>query len=128
MVSSKGRARPEAGVQLPSGRPAATLLLPDRLEVVDRPAVNRLLRDEPEVAGVGREAADQLVAFIPDARLRLALLADPDYGNGEQLFLGVSTRMQDGDALEALRRFDSEWWVHHIRRARGLLCIDLSDE
>jgi hypothetical protein len=27
-----------------------------------------------------------------------------------------------------VRRFDSEWWVQHIRRARGLLCIDLSDE
>lgn len=93
--------------------------------VVDRPAVNRLLREQPELAGVVRQAADQLLSFIPDARLKLELLTDPDYGEDVQLFLGVSTRMHDNDALEALQHFDQEWWVHHVRRARGLLCIDL---
>jgi len=105
LVSSKGGLNPAAGIRQPPGMRAPT-----------RP-----------LADVVRDAADQLVTLIPDARLRLDLLTDPDYGEGEQLFLGVSTHMQDEDALEALRRFDQEWWVHHIRRARGLLCIDLSD-
>jgi hypothetical protein len=56
------------------------------------------------------------------------VLPDPDHGEGEQLFLGASTRLQDAQALEALRRFDREWWVHHPPRAGSLLCIDLSDD
>ena len=127
MVSSKGRPRSEVGVQLPPGIPVAAQPLTDRLAVVGRPAVNRLLREQPELAGIVRQAADQLATFIPDARLKLELLTDPDYGEGEQLFLGVATDMHESDALEALRRFDSEWWLRNIPRARGLLCIDLSD-
>jgi len=99
-----------------------------RLVVLDRPGVTRLLRGQPELATLVNEAADQLVKLIPDARLNLELLTDPDYGEGEQLFLGISTSLNDAQALQALRRFDRDWWVQHARRARGLLCIDLSDE
>ncbi len=74
------------------------------------------------------EAATQIVNFIPDASLSLEFLVDPDYGDGEQLFLKVSTRLEDNEAVEALRHFDQEWLVHHVRQAHGLLCIDLSDE
>ncbi len=90
--------------------------------------MTRLLRGQPELATLVNEAADQLVKLIPDARLNLELLTDPDYGEGEQLFLGISTSLNDAQALQALRRFDRDWWVQHARRARGLLCIDLSDE
>ena len=75
MVSSKGRARAEVGLQLPSGMPMANLSLPDRLEVVDRPAVKRLLRDEPALASVVSEAADQLANFVPDTGVRTAVAA-----------------------------------------------------
>jgi hypothetical protein len=67
------------------------------------------------------------VRLIPDARLNLSVLADPEYGDGEQLFLGISTNLDDDEALRALRHFDQDWWVHNVRRARGLVCIDLSD-
>jgi hypothetical protein len=127
MATIKGSLGSKVGGPRALGMTAETEPAADRLVVVNRPAVNRLLRDEPELAGVLREAAGQLVNFIPDARLKLELLADPDYGERERLFLGVSTRLYDGEALKALRRFDSEWWVHHVQRARGLLCIDLSD-
>jgi hypothetical protein len=36
--------------------------------------------------------------------------------------------LPEAEALEALRRFDREWWVHNAGRAQGMLCIDLSDE
>ena len=77
---------------------------------------------------VTNTAVDQLTKLIPDAHLTLELLTDPDYGEGEQLFLGVSTGLQGDEALEALHRFDQEWRVNHVRRAKGLLCIDLSEE
>jgi len=111
--------------RLPFSAAAPAAVLDDRLAVTEEEDVDRFLRDHPELAAVVREAADQLVRFIPDARLGLELLSDPEYGD-EQLFLGVSTNMKDEEALSALRRFDQGWWVHHVRRAHGLLCIDLS--
>jgi hypothetical protein len=101
-------------------------------ELVHRPdaeqGIGRLLRQEPELAAIVREAASQLVRFIPDARLTLDLLADPEDDSAEQLFLGISTGLAEDDALAALRRFDQGWWVQHVGRAHGRLCIDLSDE
>lgn len=90
--------------------------------------MGHLLHKNPDLAPLVSEAADQLMRFIPDGRLILEMLPDADYGDSEQLFLGVRTRLQGDEALEALRRFDQEWWVHNVGRARGLLCIDLSDE
>jgi hypothetical protein len=102
---------------------------PDVSELVNRldteQRVSRLLRQDSELAAVVSEAANQLVRFIPDARLTLELLTDPEYNSREQLFIGISTDLEENDALEALRRFDQHWWVHQVRRARGLLCIDL---
>ena len=118
----------DMSVQLSLGLDAGERPWAKRLVAIDRPRVSRLLREEPELATVVREAAEQLVSFIPDVRLNLELIGDPDYGEGDQLFLGVSTGLQDSDALKVLRRFDQEWWVHQVRRTHGLLCIDLSDE
>lgn len=126
---------------LPHGRdgeqpPAATGRLAPGLVVgsngppvaVDAPAEDRFLREHPELAALVTAAADHLERLVPDARLRLTVLTDPDYGDNEQLFLGVSTSLPDSEAIEALRRFDREWWVHQAHRAGGLLCIDLAEE
>lgn len=96
------------------------------LTAVDLPEVERVLREYPELATLVSEAADQLTKVIPDARFSLEVLADPEYEDDEQLFLGVSTGLQDSEAIEALRRFDLEWWVDHARLGGGLLCIDLN--
>ncbi len=104
------------------------LALHNHLVVMDSVGVGSLLLKEPELVDLVNEAAAQLLSFIPDAHMRLELLIDPDYGEGEQLFLGVSTSLEDKKALAALRRFDQEWWVHNDCRSRGLLCIDLSGE
>ena len=114
-----GSVEPTASAHVSSDRSPAA---------VGSPEVSRLLRENPTLATLVKEAADQLGRYIPDAHLSLQLLADPDDGDDEQLFLGVSTSLQEDEALEALRRFDQEWWVHNARRAGGLLCIDLSAE
>jgi hypothetical protein len=97
-------------------------------KAADAPDVSRFLSEKLNLAELVREAAGQIVGYFPDARLSLELLFDPEYGSGEQLFLGVSTSLPDDEALKVLGRFDREWWVHHANRAHGLLCIDLSDE
>lgn len=99
-----------------------------RIEGFKELRVSRLLRKRPDLTALVSDAADELTRFIPDGRLRLELLSDPDYGDDDQLFLGVHTSLPDGEALEALGRFDQEWWVHNAGRAGGLLCIDLGDE
>jgi transcriptional regulator with XRE-family HTH domain len=127
-------ARLEGGSDAPS--PTTVRKLADALGVqpedlqatFDAMTARHLLQEQPDLAWLVREAADQLSRYFPDLRLSLELLADPDYGDGDQLFLGVATSLQAGEALKALRRFDEEWWVHHVGRARGLLCIDLRDD
>jgi transcriptional regulator with XRE-family HTH domain len=116
----------------PSGQPALGPIAEGarsdpEVTVVDGENVRRSLREDPELDLLVREAADQLLKFIPDARLTLGLLTDPDYGESEQLFLGITTSLQEGDALAALQRFDQQWWVRQARRAHGRLCIDLRD-
>jgi transcriptional regulator with XRE-family HTH domain len=115
-----------AGVRPPATLPPGEVESAGRLEVLDRPRVSRLLRENPDLEMLVSEAANRLVDYFPDARLTLQLITDPEYGEGEELLLGISTNLPDDDALESLRRFDEEWWVHHAPRASALLCIDLS--
>lgn len=99
----------------------------DHLATADGLEVILLLQERPELEALVVEAAEQLRRLMPDAHLNLGLSVDPDYGDGRQLFLGVSY-LSEADALLTLRRFDQSWWVHQVRRADGLLCIDLSDD
>jgi hypothetical protein len=80
------------------------------------------------LASIVQDAANQLGRLMLDARLKLKLLVDPAYDEGEQLFLGVSTSLPEDQALEALRHFGQEWRVQHVHRASGLRCIDLNNE
>ena len=98
------------------------------VEGASRPEVERMLQEHSGLALVVEAAAGAIVRFIPDARLRLQLLEDPDFGEAPQLFLGVFTELPEREALAGLQRFDEDWWVRNAYRARGLLCIDLSDE
>jgi|SRR5687768_7861857 transcriptional regulator with XRE-family HTH domain len=115
----------DTGTRGPTGGPVADIVLDVRIAVRDEPEVRRLLRAHPDLAPLIQEAADQLVQFIPDARLTLEVVADPEYGDDEKLFLGATTSVQGLEALAALRRFDQEWWHQNARRARGLLLIDV---
>ena len=106
------------------------LNLSERLEehflAIDDSGISRILEEHPSLALLINEAASHLLGFIPDGRFKLELLTDPDFGDNEQLFLGVVTGLNEDQALEALQRFDQEWWVHNARQARGILCIDLT--
>jgi len=108
-----------------SGLVGEDIAFDERIAVRDEPEVRRLLQAHPNLAPLIREAAEQLVRFIPDARLTLEVIIDPEYGDDEKLFLGAVTSLQGLEALAALRRFDQEWWHQNARRVRGLLLIDV---
>jgi transcriptional regulator with XRE-family HTH domain len=109
------------GAPVDSGSDVA---LDDRITVVEADEVHRLLRAHPDITSVINEAANQLVRFIPDARLSLELLTDPEYGD-EDLLLGAATSLPPLEALAALDRFDETWWIPNVRRARGLFFVNL---
>jgi transcriptional regulator with XRE-family HTH domain len=102
-----------------------TPLVDQRITILDEEGVLRILQTAPGLVELVEEAADQLLAIVPDARLRLERLVDPEDGDTEQLLLGASTDLDVPTALDALRRFDQEWWLHNVRRATGLLIVDL---
>jgi transcriptional regulator with XRE-family HTH domain len=98
--------------------------LDERITVVGEEDVRRLLRSAPDLVPLINEAAEQLSRFIPDASLRLRYLPDPE-SEAEQLFLGASTDLLEDEEEMALDRFDRDWWLNNVRRAHGLLIIDL---
>lgn len=101
--------------------------LDHRVTVADHGAVTQVLQDERLLGALVNEATGELLTRFPGADLRLEVVADPDYGGWDQLFLGVVAPGGGDDAMEALRRFDEQWWIHHVGRARGRLCVDLVD-
>lgn len=101
------------------------ITLDGRIAVIGADEVRSLLRAHPGLAAVVNEAADQLVRFIPDARLSLELLVDPEYGDVEHLFLGATTSLPALEALAALRRFDQAWWHQNACHAHDLLVVDV---
>lgn len=107
------------------GEPGPDIPLDGRIAIVEADEVRRLLRAHPEITPVINEAADQLVRFIPDARLSLEVVVDPEYGDDEELLLGVGTSLQGLEALDALDRFDEAWWISNVRRACGLFFVNL---
>jgi transcriptional regulator with XRE-family HTH domain len=109
----------------PVGGPVAAMVLDERIAIRDEPEVRRLLRAHSDLAAMIQEAADQLVRFIPDARLTLEVIIDPEYGDDEHLFLGAATSLPPLEALDALERFDNAWWLPNARRARDLLVVDV---
>lgn len=106
----------------------AELVGDSRLAAHEKLALFDLLQEHPELDVLLDEAVEQIRRVIPEAHVKLELSPDPDYGEEQQLFLGISSDLSESEALLALRRFDQDWWVHEVRRANGLLCIDLNDE
>ena len=119
----------EAAAKEPSNEPLAEIPLDTRIAVVDEENVTRLLRSDPDLVPLVNEAVERLanIIAVPDARFRLEYLVDPEYGDTEELFLGPASAfgLDPKVALDVLRRFDQEWWVHNSRRGGGLLIVNL---
>lgn len=109
----------------PRGPFAEDIVFDERIAVRDEPEVRRMLQAHPDLVPLIREAAEHLVQFIPDARLTLEVVTDPEYGGDEELLLWAATSLPALEALAALDRFDDAWWLHNARRARGLFFVNV---
>jgi len=116
---------PDPPTSNPASGHVTDIVLDERITVRDAPEVRRLLQAHSDLAAMIQDTADQLVRFIPDARLTLEVITDPEYGDDEHLFLGAATSLPPLDALEALERFDNAWWLPNARRACDLLVVDV---
>jgi HTH-type transcriptional regulator, competence development regulator len=116
---------PNGPARAPINATVAERPLDERITVVNKDDVHHVLEAEPDLLLLVNEAADHLLAIVPDARLRLESRVDPEYGEPEQLFLEGWTELEVEAALEALNRFDREWGIPNARRGRGLLIVDL---
>ena len=85
------------------------------------------LRKNPDLSTLVSQAVEHLERYFPDGRMHLRLLVDPEYGD-EGLFLGVSTDLDDASALDALERFDQQWWTQNLHRSQASLVIDIAPE
>ncbi|HEY3115815.1 MAG TPA: helix-turn-helix transcriptional regulator [Chloroflexota bacterium] len=116
------RTRPRAAL------PARLAVLANRhqLEVRDADDVTRVLGREAGLADLIADAADQLPHFFPDASATLEVVYDPEYEDDGQLFMGIRSSLPRREAFEVLDKFDKSWWLYNVRRANGLLIIDLA--
>lgn len=125
---------PKAGTIVARRGPAllpprlAALMKLGQLEVRDPDDVIRVLGGDAGLADVIADAADQASRFFPDASFTLEVVYDPEYEDDGELFMGVKTSLPHRQAFEVLDRFDEKWWLSNVRRAHGLLGINLARE
>jgi transcriptional regulator with XRE-family HTH domain len=131
LLEPVAEAVPNGPRRTPANGSATDLALDDRITVVDAEDVTRLLHAEPDLVPLINEAAGQLSRYLPDARLRLRHMFEPE-GEEEELILaaladyGVDIDPKKVDeAMGALDRFDQDWWFANGRRANGLLIVTI---
>lgn len=116
----------EPATRAPANGPVTAPALDERITVVDPEDVARLFQTEPDLLPLVNEAAEQLARYLPESRLLLEYVVDPEYGEPEQLFLSASIDHDVHAARDALGRFDREWGRSNGRRAKGLLVVSLA--
>ena len=81
--------------------------------------VARFLTQNSILVGLLNEAVPKLREhFGADARVQLEIFRDPDNGADAEVFARISTDRPSEDALDALERFDEDWWFEASPRAK----------
>lgn len=65
---------------------------------------------------------NKIKEYFRDARLYLELVCDPETSK-ESVFLAIKTKMGMDEAIEALDKFDTEWW--NGNNIHQKICIDV---
>ena len=71
------------------------------------------------------EAALEVSSVFIDCDLHLKIVTDPEWPEEAQLVLFVVSDLSVGDSYALLRRFDDEWWIDNMDRARGRFLVNL---
>ena len=125
-----------ASLAAPVGRPrssATVSQVPE--EVVNRLAdlysfrghieVARFLRQHPSLVSPLLEAPKVASRYFGRVPLALEVFRDPEAHGHRQLFALIETGLDGDAALEALERFDEEWWLDALPRTDYRLAFTL---
>lgn len=80
------------------------------------------LAQHQDLIGPLNAIRNKVKEYFRDARLYFELVCDPETSK-ESVFLAIKTKMGMDEAIEALDKFDTEWWSGN--NAHSLICIDV---
>jgi hypothetical protein len=102
----------------------------ERIEVLfdveDAPAVRSYLGKHPYLVPLLIDVHQVVPRYFPNrTRICLQLLTDRDDGDHVDFFAIIETDLSEDKALQALDKFDDEWWLATAVQGSGLLTIDV---
>ena len=71
------------------------------------------------------EANPHLRRHFPEQRIFLEVISDPETIDSSQLVALIVETPSPDEAFDKLERFDKEWWISAVGRAKGKLCINV---
>lgn len=88
--------------------------------------VARFIRNQPSLLSPLLDAPSVISRYFgPNVPLALEVFRDPEAHRHRQLFALIQTSLEGDAALEALRRFDEEWWIDALPRTNYKLAFAL---
>lgn len=87
----------------------------------DWASVDLYLNENPVIREILLEASERIHDYFPNAPLILSLHADPKAIDPKELVLSISTDLQPKEARARLKKFDYDWWLPRIHKARHLI-------
>lgn len=91
----------------------------------NRDEVLSFVREHRFLPSLLKEACYWLDRQFPSSERVLELISDPEVDDDQQLVLSVVSQLSPAESLKRLDRFDNEWWLDAMSRARNKLCITL---
>lgn len=91
----------------------------------DGVSVRASLARYPFLISLLLEASPRISKHFPGKEICLQVIADPEVAEDEQLMVLVIETSSPEEVYDRLERFDNEWWIGAVDRAKGKLCIDV---
>lgn len=117
----------QVGQGRPGGVPAEELRHPKSIDIFRRPEeVPRFLESNPSLSPLLAEAHEKIEEnFESRPEVVLEVVRDPEIRGPIQMFAYVVTGLTPKEASRRLQRFDREWFLREVPRAKGVLNCDL---
>jgi hypothetical protein len=71
------------------------------------------------------EASPKISKYFPGKGASLQVIIDPEVEQDEQLMVIIIETSSPDEVYDRLERFDNEWWIGAVGRAKGKLCVDV---
>lgn len=96
-----------------------TEALEEKYRFVDNQEVQEFLQANEHVAPLLLEAWARIAEnFGPDTSVVLEVRQDPEEDSDPRLFAAIQTKLPPDEARRREARFDEEWWLENLPRAR----------